>query len=158
MNGSSMSRTIVAVVAIFIIGLVIFSIGQFGESLTPKPVVDAKLTTNRDKFKTTESAIMTLYLKNNEDTNGHAVRLKFITNPLVHVYLGSNELAKQDNYTYTYNTSVAPSQKMEQPLVITMPSLPIGIAEQRFSITMEVYLDNSQENSVTQEIRFSVEK
>ena len=69
MNGSFFSKAIVVVVAIIIVGTVMFGLSQLGESLTPKPTVDAELTINRDKFKTTESAKMTLYLKNNEDTN-----------------------------------------------------------------------------------------
>lgn len=157
MNGSFLPKAFAAVVLVLMFGSVTFGILQFGRLFAPKPIIDAKLTINREKLRTAESAIITVYLENYEDSS-HRVRLKFVTHPLVHLYLGNNELSKENENTYSYTLSLAPLQKVEQPFKVAVASLPIGIPEQPFSITMEVHLDDSQESTLTQEVRFTAVK
>lgn len=86
--------------------------------------------------------------------------MRLVTHSSVHIYLGDEELIKEttDSGNYTYSIFLTPSQEVKQPFNIRVFEIPIGFAEQKFYITMEVYIDNEMENSLTKEITFTVER
>ena len=47
---------------------------------------------------------------------------------------------------------------MQQPFEVKTTGLPVGIAEQKFSITVEVFIDGIPKDNLQQEVRFTVEK
>lgn len=135
---------------VFLVLLLIFPKSQ--------PIIGVETNINPQKFKTTQQSVLTLSLTNNDQTNAHTVELRFVTNYLVHIYIGASELAHQESGSgnYTYNTTLQPAQKTEQPFIVKVTGLPIGIASQEFSITVEVYVDARL--TTTQKVRFTVEE
>jgi hypothetical protein len=111
-------------------------------------------------FKTSQEAILKMSLENHDGERAHSIRLRLITHELVHIFIGSNELVKENvnSGNYTYSFDMQPGQEITQPFVAKVAALPIGIAEQTFSITVEVFIDGRIEKSMLQEVRFKVEK
>jgi len=124
------------------------------------PVMSMKISINPQNFKTSQEAILKMSLENHDEERAHSIRLRLITHELVHIFIGSNELTKENvnSGNYTYSFDMQPGQGITQPFVVKVTALPIGIAEQTFSITVEVFIDRGIEKSMLQEVRFKVEK
>lgn len=123
-----------------------------------EPIVSLTSSLNRDRFKTSENAILTLHLENHNESGVHIVRFRFVTDPLVKMCIGNSELTKEttESGNYTYCIILQPLQKTDQPFVVVVPRLPIGRPELKFSITIEAYIYNQLKHN--QEVIFTVEK
>lgn len=144
---SKKGQLIPAIIVILVILILIF---LFSWYFVPKPqVVSAELTIDPDKFKITENAMMIVTIENNEKIS-HAIKLRFITNPLVHIYIGETELPKETPYSgnYSYTLTLAALAKIDQPFIVKVPELPIGIPEQKFYIEIEVFVDGVKIDSM----------
>jgi len=124
------------------------------------PVISMEISISPQNFKTSQEAILRMSLENHDEKRAHSIRLRLITHELVHIFVGSNELAKENvnSGNYTYSFDMQPGQEITQPFIVKVTALPIGIADQTFSITVEVFIEGRIEKSMLQEVRFKVEK
>ncbi len=146
-------------VFIIAIALVIFAVVAIS---IPKaePIISVSVAIDPDSFKTSQQAILTINLENKDLQNQHSVDLSFTTNEIVYLYLGQNQLQKQNietgNY-FSYNLILQPGQKTNQPFLVRVPTLPVGITDQHFSITTDSSADG-QNSKQSQEVTFTVSK
>lgn len=140
--------------------VLMFTIPPLFQALAPKPIVNVDLSIKKDRFRISENGIITASLENKDENEGHAIDLRFVTHSSVHIYLGDEELMKEttDSGNYTYSILLTPSQEVKQPFKIKVFELPVGFAEQKFYIAMELCIDNEMENNRTKEITFTVER
>jgi hypothetical protein len=156
-----MERKILLVLVTFVIVIVIavaaFLVSSFPAS---QPIVKFDLSVSPQTFKTSEAATLSASFENLDQDKQHDMRLRLITNPLVHLSIGSDELTKEvaDSGNYTYSFVLQPGQKIQQPFNVKVPDLPIGIPSQPLSITVEVFIDNQLESSLTKEVKFTAGK
>lgn len=122
-----------------------------------QPVIEMDANINPDHFKTSQQSVLTLTLKNNDQANAHSIDFRFLTYPLVHLYIGVAQLMPEtpDSGNYTYGFILQPAEKIEQPFVVKVSELPIGIASQEFSVRVKAYADGRL--VTTNEVRFKVE-
>jgi hypothetical protein len=141
---------LVMVIAIVIIVWAAFPRGQ--------AVIEVDASINPQSFKSSKQSVLALTFKNNDQASAHSIRLRFVTYYLVHVYLGTQELTSEvtDSGNYTFDFVLQPAQKTEQPFVIKVSALPMGIASQEFSMIVEVYDDGKL--ATTQRVTFKVEE
>jgi len=125
-----------------------------------RTIVSIETNINPQSFKTSQKAFLSVKLENYDQENAHNVRLYFITHEFVGIFLGLDELAKGNlgSGNYTYDLILQPGQKVEQPFTVKVTSLPVGIAEQKFSITVEVLIDGILQDNLQREVKFTVEK
>jgi hypothetical protein len=148
---------LIAVVAVIVIAAATFLISSFPAS---QPIVKFDASVSPQTFKTSQTATLSASFENLDQDKQHDMRLRLITNPLVHLSIGSDELTKEvaDSGNYTYSFVLQPGQKIQQPFNVKVPDLPIGIPSQLLSITVEVFIDNQLESSLTKEVKFTAEK
>jgi len=148
---------IVEVIVVMVLAIVIFAIVF---SVVPKnqAVIEADARIDPQSFKNSHQSVLTLSLKNNDQASAHDVRLRFLTYHLVHLFIGSSELASEepDSGNYTFDISLHPAQKTEQPFIVKVSTLPQGIANQKFSLKVEVYTNGNL--ITTKEVKFDVEE
>ena len=156
-----MERKILLVLVTFVIVIVIavaaFLISSFPAS---HPTVTFDVSINPQTFKTSQAATLSASFENLDQDNQHALSLRLIANWRVHLFIGSDELTKEvaDSGNYTYSFVLQPGQKIQQPFNVKVSELETGIPSQPLSITVEVFIDNQLESSLTKEVKFTAEK
>ena len=148
---------LIAFVLVIVIAAAAFLISSFPAS---QPIVKFDLSVSPQNFKTSEAATLSASFENLDQDKQHDMRLRLIANWRVHLFIGSDELTKEvaDSGNYTYSFVLQPGQKIQQPFNVKVPDLPIGIPSQPLSITVEVFIDNQLESSLTKEVKFTAEK
>ncbi|MCJ7559542.1 hypothetical protein MUO79_02855 [Candidatus Bathyarchaeota archaeon] len=156
-----MERKILLVLVTFVIVIVIavaaFLVSSFPAS---QPIVKFDASVSPQTFKTSEAATLSASFENLDQDKQHDMRLRLIANWRVHLFIGSDELTKEvaDSGNYTYSFVLQPGQKIQQPFNVKVPELETGIPSQPLSITVEDFIDNQLESSLTKEVKFTAEK
>jgi uncharacterized MAPEG superfamily protein len=153
----SNKKGVIQIIAAIVLALVIMAVIW---SLIPASqlTVESKVEIDPTKIKNSQSSILLANLHNTDQNNEHEVVLRFATYNLVHILIGNNELerAAQGSEDYVYRLNLAPAQKTEQPFMVKVGKLPVGIASQEFSIKVDVYTDGEIISS--HKVKFTVEE
>jgi hypothetical protein len=131
------------IIAIILVIIIVAATGALFSR--PEPAITAEVEINPKECRVSQTPVLSLKITNNDQSSRQNVHLRLVTNSLVHIFLGASELPEEQPNSGNFFDDIAlqAGQMTEQPYSVQVASLPQGIASQEFSITAEMYIDNS---------------
>jgi len=153
-NSGFAAPIVIVIIAIFVLAIFVIMLQP------ASPIVSMETKIEPRDFKISQGATLWVQLENHDQAHAHSLEFHFVTHQLVHIYLGHDELMREesDGVIYSYSLVLQPGQKTEQPFAVKVSTLPTGIPEQTFSITIKTFVDGKSGESLQQEVRFKAEK
>ena len=137
----SISSLVIAVIMIIFIAYTMNAL--FRPAPPTLEVEDFSL--NPDSIKAGETATLEFDIKSNDEDKSHFLRVEFESHTLVVFRLGNENLPVENGKWY-YTTTVNPSATIVQPIYVTA-ALSSGVAEIKYGITVNFFVDGNQFNS-----------
>jgi len=114
----------------------------------PPPTLQVTVATlDPNTININQAAILSFTIKSNDKSESHFLRIEFESHVLVTFFIGDQNLPYESGKWY-FTQSINPSATITQPFVVKA-GLESGIAELKYLISVDFYLDGNQFDSKT---------